>query len=75
MVHNKDGSPKAKTSHTLNPVPCIFYDNTSNKTLYSLKKSLDENGKAIFGLSNIAASVVKLMDIEKPEAWDEAVIE
>lgn len=75
VVHNKDGSPKAKTSHTLNPVPCIFYDNTSNKTLYSLKKSLDENGKAIFGLSNIAASVVKLMDIEKPEAWDEAVIE
>jgi len=24
---DKDGSFKAKTSHTLNPVPCIFYDN------------------------------------------------
>jgi 2,3-bisphosphoglycerate-independent phosphoglycerate mutase len=21
-----DGSPKAKTSHSLNPVPCIIYD-------------------------------------------------
>ncbi|MDR2679090.1 MAG: 2,3-bisphosphoglycerate-independent phosphoglycerate mutase, partial [Zoogloeaceae bacterium] len=25
-LQNKDGSPKAKTSHTLNPVPLILYD-------------------------------------------------
>ena len=75
VAYNKDGSPKAKTSHTLNPVPCIFYDNTENKDLYSLKNSVDEKGKPVFGLSNIAASVVKLMGIEKPETWDESIIE
>ncbi len=75
VAYNKDGSPKAKTSHTLNPVPCIFYDNTENKELYSIKNSTDENGKPMFGLSNIAASVVKLMGIEKPAEWDESIIE
>ncbi len=68
VVLSKDGTPKAKTAHTLNPVPCIFYDNTENKDKYTVK---DGN----FGLSNIAASVVKLLGIDKPEGWDESIIE
>lgn len=68
VVCSKDGKPKAKTAHTLNPVPCIFYDNTENKDKYTVK-----NGS--FGLSNIAASAVMLLDIEKPEGWDESIIE
>ena len=74
VAKNKDGSPKAKTSHTLNPVPCIFYDNTPNKEQYHVKPSM-QDGKPIFGLSNIAASVVKLMEIEAPATWDESIIE
>ncbi|MBE7058736.1 MAG: 2,3-bisphosphoglycerate-independent phosphoglycerate mutase [Ruminococcaceae bacterium] len=68
VVCNADGKPKAKTAHTLNPVPCIFYDNTENSGKYKVK-----DGK--FGLSNIAASVVYLMNIAKPESWDESIIE
>lgn len=68
VSRNKDGSPKAKTAHTLNPVPCIFYDNTENKDSYSIKEGS-------FGLSNIAASVVKLLGFEKPESWDESIID
>lgn len=68
VVCNSDGTPKAKTAHTLNPVPCIFYDNTDNKGKYTIKA-----GK--FGLSNIAASVAKLLNIAKPEGWDESIIE
>ena len=44
---NKDGSIKAKTSHTLNPVPCILYDNVTGGRL-----SLKEGS---WGLSNLAA--------------------
>lgn len=69
LALNKDGTPKAKTSHTLNPVPCFFYDNTENAKSYKIK------GGKNFGLSNIAATVVKLMNIEKPESWDESIIE
>ena len=66
---DKNGKMKAKTSHTLNPVPCIIYDNTSAKDSYTVKA---DEGK--FGLSNVAATMVNLMGYEVPEAWDESII-
>ena len=66
---NKDGSYKAKTSHTLNPVPFIVYDNfTADK--YDLKQ-----GRNDFGLSNVAATTVNMLGFEAPEIWDESMIE
>ena len=64
----KDGSFKAKTSHTLNPVPFIIYDNfTSDK--YDIKQ-----GRSDFGLSNVAATTVNMLGFEAPEIWDETMI-
>ncbi|MBO5280622.1 MAG: 2,3-bisphosphoglycerate-independent phosphoglycerate mutase, partial [Clostridia bacterium] len=65
----KDGKFKAKTSHTLNPVPCIFYDN-----FYADKYTVKaDEGK--FGLSNVAATMVNLMGYDAPEMWDESIID
>ena len=66
----KDGKLKAKTSHTLNKVPCIIYDNTEAKNAYTVKA---DNGQ--FGLSNVAATMVNLMGFEAPAKWDESIIE
>ena len=66
---DKNGKMKAKTSHTLNPVPCIIYDNTPAKDAYTVKA---DEGK--FGLSNVAATMVNLMGYEAPVAWDESII-
>ena len=65
---DKAGNAKAKTSHTLNPVPCIIYDNT-NAEKYEIKA---DNGT--FGLSNVAATMVNLLGYEAPEMWDESII-
>ena len=65
---DKNGNYKAKTSHTLNPVPCIIYDNFNNDK-YTVK---EDNGN--FGLSNVAATMVNLMGYEAPEMWDESII-
>ena len=67
---DKNGNFKSKTSHTLNPVPCIIYDNTDAKDAYTVKA---DNGQ--FGLSNVAATMVNLMGYEAPEMWDESIIE
>ncbi len=74
-IDKKTGAPKkgehgykAKTSHTLNPVPMIIYDNRENKG-YTVKA---DEGK--FGLSNVAATVVNLLGYEAPAIWDESVI-
>ncbi len=66
---DKNGKLKAKTSHTLNPVPCIIYDNFYADK-YTVKK--DEGN---FGLSNVAATMVNLMGYEAPSVWDESIIE
>ena len=64
----KDGSKKSKTSHTLNRVPCIIYDNF-NTDAYTVK---EDNGN--FGLSNVAATTVNLLGYNAPEMWDESII-
>ena len=63
---SKDGGLASKTSHTLNPVPCIIYDRNHS---YRLKKT---DG---LGLSNIAATMVNLMGYEAPEMWDGSIID
>ena len=66
---DKNGKYKAKTSHTLNKVPCIIYDNTEAKNHYEMKP---DEGK--FGLSDVAATMVNLMGYEAPPMWDESLI-
>ena len=65
---NKDGSYKAKTAHTLNPVPLILYDNVSGGRL-----GLRQTETA--GLSNIAATVANLLGLQKHEKWDDSVLD
>ena len=67
-AQNKDGSFKAKTAHTLNPVPLILYDNVTGGKL-GLK------AVAGAGLSNIAATTANLLGFEKHAKWDESLLE
>ena len=63
---SSDGKPKAKTSHTLNPVPCYIYDNfTADKY---------EVVEGNYGLSNVAATSLNLLGYEAPDMWDASVI-
>lgn len=60
---NPSDTPKAKTSHTLFPVPFIIYG--ANVKM--------KDGE--FGLSNIAQTVVKLLGLAENKNWDDAIIE
>ena len=66
---DKNGNYKSKTSHTLNPVPCIIYDNTEAKNCYRVKT------EGSYGLSNVAATTVNLLGYKAPETWDGSIIE
>lgn len=65
---SKDGSYKAKTSHTLNPVPCFIYDNHYNEK-YRIIYSDD------YGLANLAATTAVLLGYEPPAQWERPMIE
>lgn len=64
---NADGSYKAKTAHTLNPVPLILFDKVSGGKL-----GLAQTATA--GLSNIAATVANLVGLEKHAKWDDSLL-
>ena len=66
---NDNGTFKAKTAHTLNPVPCILYDNRPNASSVALR------GEEKFGLSNLAATTVNLLGFEAPEVWDKSMLD
>ena len=63
----EDGSPKAKTSHSLNPVPFILVDPAYNDE-YEL--ALNEG----LGISSVAATVMNFLDFEEPEFYDRSII-
>lgn len=64
---NEDGTFKAKTAHTLNPVPLILYDKATAGCL-GLKPLPGA------GLSNIAATTANLLGLEKHADWDESLL-
>ncbi|WP_442771289.1 2,3-bisphosphoglycerate-independent phosphoglycerate mutase [Zoogloea ramigera] len=66
-AQNKDGSFKAKTAHTLNPVPLVLFDKVTGGRL-----GLKQTDTA--GLSSIAATVANLVGFEKHDKWDESVL-
>lgn len=66
-AQNPDGSFKAKTAHTLNPVPLILYDNATGG-------KLGLTGQPDAGLSGIAATVANLLGFAGHGSWDESVL-
>lgn len=64
---NSDGTPKAKTAHSLNPVPCILFDPESKN---EYKPQLNEG----LGISSIAASCINLLGYEAPADYDKSVL-
>lgn len=72
--HKKNGEvtmdgdhPKAKTSHSLNPVPCIIFDPTYNN---EYKKELKEG----LGISSITGTCMNFLGFEAPEDYDESLL-
>lgn len=73
-IDKRTGEPKVsaagqlvkKTSHTLNPVPFILYDNQSQGHLRF------KSGE--FGISHIAATMVELLGYEPPDCWQESLL-
>ncbi len=62
-----DGTPRAKTSHSLNPVPCVVYD-PEGKGEYA--PELVEG----LGISSLAATCIELLGYKAPAGYDASVL-
>jgi len=63
-----DGSPKAKTSHSLNPVPGIVFDPAYQG---EYKKALKEG----LGISSLAATCIELLGYKAPADYDQSILD
>ncbi len=64
----KTGLPKAKTAHSLNPVPAIIYDPAN----LAKAKLTDKTG---LGISSLAATCLNLLGYQTPEGYDPSLVE
>ncbi|MCQ2412495.1 MAG: 2,3-bisphosphoglycerate-independent phosphoglycerate mutase [Sphaerochaetaceae bacterium] len=62
-----NGEPKSKTSHSLNPVPCILFDPCYNGE-YSKELATG------LGISSIATTCIELLGFEAPEGYDPCIV-
>ncbi len=62
-----DGRRKPKTSHTLNPVPCVLFD-PKGQVAARLVNKLDHS-RPTPGLANVAATVLELLGFSPPEDY------
>ena len=67
-VKTENGRPKAKTSHTLSPVPAILFD-PKRADEWQLDKSIDKPG-----LANLTATMLTLMGFEPPEDYAPSLV-
>ncbi|MFP4179827.1 MAG: 2,3-bisphosphoglycerate-independent phosphoglycerate mutase [Spirochaetaceae bacterium] len=64
----KNGKPEAKTSHSLNPVPCTVFDPEG-------KGDYEPELREGLGISSLAATVIELLGFYPPEDYDPSVLE
>ncbi len=62
-----DGSPYAKTAHSLNPVPFIIVDP-------DYQGEYEKKLRSGLGISSITATCMNLMGFEPPEDYDQSII-
>ncbi|MFA6505796.1 MAG: 2,3-bisphosphoglycerate-independent phosphoglycerate mutase [Treponemataceae bacterium] len=71
-IRKEDGSYKAKTSHSLNPVPCVVYD-PECKGEYEAKSG-EASLRTGLGISSLAATSIELLGYTPPADYDPSVL-
>ncbi|MFA6774821.1 MAG: 2,3-bisphosphoglycerate-independent phosphoglycerate mutase [Sphaerochaetaceae bacterium] len=67
VAYKENGDPKPKTSHSLNPVPCILYDPAYHG-------EYDKKLNSGLGISSIAATCMELLGFVPPSDYDKSIV-
>ncbi len=68
VLFDMHGAPRAKTSHSLNPVPCVIYDPESKGEYSSMLKGG-------LGISSLASTCMEFLGFIPPADYDCSVLE
>ena len=71
VMDPRTGQPKAKTSHSLNPVPCFVWD-PAGTAKARLSAAAQKGG---LGITSLTATCLKLLGFEPPADYDPSVVD
>jgi 2,3-bisphosphoglycerate-independent phosphoglycerate mutase len=72
VTRKSDGSPKAKTSHSLNPVPAVIFDPDYRGEYVAEPR--DGSLKEGLGISSWAATCIELLGLVPPSDYDPSLL-
>lgn len=73
LLLNADGTPKALTSHTLNPVPLSLFDpHQKAPKLMDQQQLIQENLNP--GLANLASTTLELLGFNPPDTYERSLL-
>ncbi len=67
LLRHVDGSYRAKTSHTLSPVPCFLFAPGREDLVL-------DTTRATPGLANVAATVLELLGFDAPDSYERSLL-
>ncbi len=70
VMDPRTGAPKAKTSHSLNPVPCFIWDSTGSANI----RLSDAAKKGGLGITSLTATCINLLGYEAPADYDPSLV-
>ena len=70
VMDPRTGAPKAKTSHSLNPVPCFIWDSTGSANV-RLSDAAKQGG---LGITSLTATCINLLGYEAPADYDPSLV-
>lgn len=71
VIDERTGKPKAKTSHSLNPVPCFVWDPAGAAKV----RLSDAAKKGGLGITSLTGTCLKLLGFEPPAGYDPAIVD
>jgi 2,3-bisphosphoglycerate-independent phosphoglycerate mutase len=75
VMDPRTGIPKARTAHSLNPVPCYIYDaGGASKVRLAAGAAATEAGPSL-GIANLAATCITLLGYEPPEDFTPSIVD
>lgn len=75
VMDPRTGIPKARTAHSLNPVPCYIYDPAgTSKVRLAAGAAATEKGP-VLGIASLAATCIKLIGFEPPADYTPSIVD
>ncbi len=75
LIDPRTGQPKARTAHSLNPVPCYVYDPAGTSKARLSAAAAQPGEGPVLGIASLAATCLTLLGYEPPSDYTPSIVD